>query len=146
MSTDNLHDVDGILDRVKQAENLSSDAKLADFLGVKAGTISAWRSRGSINLDLVLAKCREYNSNWILYAELPMRIVDLNQVSEPGLSYETFEEKVDNFVVRAIAQIEASDVDVEEKKRIARSLLRIAREELAKIEAEERSKGQDDQA
>lgn len=51
--------VDFILDEVKKRINASKDEDLANFFGVKSGTVSAWRSRNSINYELLLAKCRE---------------------------------------------------------------------------------------
>ena len=72
-STEILQNVDKILDRIKEAKKMGTDAHLATFLEVAPGTISAWRSRKSIDLPLILAKCREYNANWIVFGEGPVK-------------------------------------------------------------------------
>lgn len=56
-----------ILDRIKHVYQLKSDKKLAEFLQVKAGTVSAWRSRKSLNYDLILQKCSKIDLNWLFY-------------------------------------------------------------------------------
>jgi len=57
-----------ILDRVKETYHLKSDKKLAEFLNVKASTVSAWRSRNSLNYDLILNKCKKIDLNWLFYS------------------------------------------------------------------------------
>ena len=58
-----------ILDRVKNAKKLNNDSKLAEYLSVKKNTISSWRSRNAIDLDLIIAKCNNINLHWLLTGE-----------------------------------------------------------------------------
>jgi phage repressor protein C with HTH and peptisase S24 domain len=60
-----LHNVGVILDRLKIIYQIPTDKELARFLDVKSGTISAWRSRNSINYDLVVNKCDNIDFNWL---------------------------------------------------------------------------------
>ncbi len=89
MSTEILQNVDLILDRVKSLYNLRSDAELAGFLGNKPGTISAWRSRKSIDLPLVLAKCREANAHFVVFGLGPKWADSDFLVKEPKAEYST---------------------------------------------------------
>ncbi|EHO41107.1 CI repressor [Caldithrix abyssi DSM 13497] len=63
MQTKNVSE---ILERLKIAYNIKNDSRLADFLGVTRSTISTWKSRNSIDYDLVFAKCKNLNINWLL--------------------------------------------------------------------------------
>ncbi len=50
-----------ILNRLKNSLSIDSDIKLAAYLGVKANTISSWKSRDSLDYQLIIAKCEENN-------------------------------------------------------------------------------------
>ena len=55
-----------ILGRLKLASNSTSDADLARFLGIAPATLSNWKSRGSLDYDLVFSKCEQLNLDWLL--------------------------------------------------------------------------------
>jgi hypothetical protein len=55
-----MQNVDLILKNLKIKLGARSDADLVTFFDVKPGTISAWRSRNSMNFDLLIAKCSEF--------------------------------------------------------------------------------------
>lgn len=55
-----------MLSRIKKAYGFKTDIQLANFLGVKQNTISAWKKRNSLDLDLIIEKCQDLNLNWIL--------------------------------------------------------------------------------
>lgn len=69
MSSDSSPVVEEILNRIKSAYDLKSDAELARFLGVGASTPGNWRLRGSINYDVIFSKCGDLNLNWLLRGE-----------------------------------------------------------------------------
>lgn len=58
-----------IIERLKTIYELDTDSALAEFFGVKRNTISSWRSRNSINYDLIFAKCDALNFNWLITGE-----------------------------------------------------------------------------
>ncbi|RKE02345.1 LexA family transcriptional regulator [Marinifilum flexuosum] len=58
-----------IIERLKSAYQLDTDSVLAEFLGVKRNTISSWKSRNTINYDLIFAKCDDLNLNWLITGE-----------------------------------------------------------------------------
>jgi len=60
-----LHNIGVILDRIKIIYQIPTDKELARFLEVKSGTISAWRSRNSINYELIFNKCDNVDFNWL---------------------------------------------------------------------------------
>lgn len=61
-----MTDKKAILDRIKTASKSKTDADLARFLGVSPAVLSNWKSRGSIDYDLILSKCEHLDLNWLL--------------------------------------------------------------------------------
>ncbi len=61
--------VNKIIDRLKKGLAIKTDSALAKHLGVKPNTISAWKSRDSINYDLIFAKCDDLRKDWLLTGE-----------------------------------------------------------------------------
>lgn len=55
-----------ILQRIKKAYHLETDAEVADFLDIKPSTLSMQKNRGRLNLKLIIEKCRDVNKNWLL--------------------------------------------------------------------------------
>lgn len=55
-----------ILKRLKSVLGYATDAELASFLGVNASTVSIWKSRNSINWDLVFQKAPSIDLNWLI--------------------------------------------------------------------------------
>lgn len=86
---------------VEQMVNYYTDgnkAKFAKLLGVSPQTISSWIARGTFDAELVYAKCREINADWLLTGEEPM-IDDYREKKHNGSK----ERKDDEFL--------AADVD-----------------------------------
>lgn len=55
-----------ILQRIKKAYHLETDAEVAKFLGIKPSTLSMQKNRERLNLNLILEKCSDLNKNWLL--------------------------------------------------------------------------------
>ena len=55
-----------ILNRIKEYKNFSSDRELADFLGITTQNLSNWKSRNTIDYDLIFTKCVDINFSWLL--------------------------------------------------------------------------------
>jgi len=55
-----------IISRIKSAYNLKSDTKLADFLDIPPTTLSSWKARNSIDIDIIYAKCVDINWNYLI--------------------------------------------------------------------------------
>lgn len=58
-----------IVARLKRVLNVSTDSELAERLGVKQNTISSWKSRGSLDYALIIAKCDSVDLNWLFNGE-----------------------------------------------------------------------------
>lgn len=60
-----------IFSRIKTAYNLRNErTAVAEFLGVSATTIDAWKQRNSIgDWDVILLKCPNINLNWLVFGE-----------------------------------------------------------------------------
>lgn len=55
-----------ILDRVKQHYGLHTNTELAEFLEETPQNISNWYSRGTLNYQKVIEKCKGVDLNWLL--------------------------------------------------------------------------------
>lgn len=55
-----------ILSRVKDAYKFQNDKELSSFLGISNQTLSNWRSRNSIDYDIVFTKCESISADWLL--------------------------------------------------------------------------------
>lgn len=55
-----------ILQRIKRAYHLETDAEVANFLDIKPSTLSMQKNRGRLNLERIIQKCSELNKNWLL--------------------------------------------------------------------------------
>lgn len=86
-----------VLDRIKEAYNIKSNAKLASFLGIAPTTLSSWYSRCTFDLDLLYEKCVGINLSWLLTGEGDMikneTTNQLNQSSDSGILLKLLEEK-----------------------------------------------------
>jgi len=70
-----------ILDRLKSVLNIRTDLALANYLGVKANTISTWKSRNTLDYELIFAKCDYIDLNWLITGEGEM----LRHINKDGL-------------------------------------------------------------
>jgi transcriptional regulator with XRE-family HTH domain len=59
-----------ILNKIKKANNLSTDTELAKFLGISKNTLSNWRGRDTLDWELVLSKCDILDLNWLIKDEI----------------------------------------------------------------------------
>lgn len=75
--------VDYFLSRLKSALKMSSDAELASFLGLSPQAISSWRSRNTINFDIIIAKCVDVDLNWLVRGNTNTQNADI--ISEAPL-------------------------------------------------------------
>lgn len=62
-----------IIQRIKEAYNLKTDAEVAKFLEIKPSTLSMQKNRGRLNLIRILEKCSDLNKNWLLDGEGPIK-------------------------------------------------------------------------
>jgi hypothetical protein len=68
MQENNPHNVDLILQKVMMLAQVEKDYELAELFNVKAGTISAWRKRNTINYNQLIELCQKkgWDLNYIL--------------------------------------------------------------------------------
>ena len=69
-----------IIERLFIYFKVDTNAALAQKLGVSATTLSNWKSRNTINYDLIFTKCEGINFNWLLCGEGEMSVKE----SPPG--------------------------------------------------------------
>ncbi len=71
-----LNSTGRIIERIKQIYGFITDVELGKFLGRTPTVISMWRVRDSLDYQLILEKCGEYDLNWIFTGS-----TDVNQFS-----------------------------------------------------------------
>jgi|GEM_PF-1471988 len=68
-----LQNANKILERLKQVTGIKKDIELAKFLGLSRSTISTWKTRQTIDYNLLFMKCKQYNKDinldWLLTGE-----------------------------------------------------------------------------
>lgn len=67
--------MNAILERIKEAYHLETDAEVADFLDIKPSTLSMQKNRGRLNLKRVIERCSDLNKNWLLEGKGDKRTV-----------------------------------------------------------------------
>jgi len=72
-----------VIERIKEANNIKSDAKLASYLGIAPTTLSSWRSRGTLDMDVIYAKCEHINLDWLLTGKGKMQKIVTESPTAP---------------------------------------------------------------
>lgn len=71
MNDDNMQNppAEAVVRRMRMALDLDTDVALADVLGIKPATISSWKGRNSVPLDVLLAFCAErgVSLDWLVW-------------------------------------------------------------------------------
>lgn len=82
------NELNAILGRLKQLENVKSDKDLAGALRVAPGTISAWRKRNSVPYEKVAGYGREkgISLEWLVNGKGPIYLKHM--IRDDGLIYE----------------------------------------------------------
>jgi len=55
-----------VLDRIKSIYDLKSDLELAKFLKIPPSTLSSWRQRNSLDMDVIHSICVDINWNYLI--------------------------------------------------------------------------------
>ena len=55
-----------MLDKVKDHLDIKKAGDFAEYLGIKASTLSSWYARNTFDHELLFAKCKFLNAEWIL--------------------------------------------------------------------------------
>ncbi|HEX6981716.1 MAG TPA: hypothetical protein VF181_03050 [Balneolaceae bacterium] len=132
MSTKKLHSVNFILDKIKEKENLTTDAQLAHFLEKSPSTIGAWRSRETLDWELILTKCNRYIYE-LLYDTSSLQ----GKTSEPDINFEDLSlSDYEQQVIQMVQRIEEGPFTPGSKIQLFDSLLRIVNKELAELRSQ----------
>lgn len=71
-----------MIDRLKLAYGIRTDAALAAFLGIKPNTISMWKKRRVLDFNLIFTKCDDISASWLLTGEGSKDNLDIGQGSQ----------------------------------------------------------------
>jgi hypothetical protein len=87
MAIEKVNSAKLILQRLKIAFEIDKDGDLADFLGVAQSTVSSWKKRDTLDYNIVFAKCKDVNLNWLFFERGPIWYKDvrgdLDYAAEP---------------------------------------------------------------
>lgn len=61
-----IFDAKSIISRLKSLLNIKTDEELSAFLGVARTTISSWKQRNTLDIQLIIEKCGDIDYNHIL--------------------------------------------------------------------------------
>lgn len=75
-----------IINELKKYLNIKTDSEFAKFLGLKQNTISSWKSRNSLDYDLIISKCDQINANWLLTGEGEMLLTKKIEVKHNDIN------------------------------------------------------------
>lgn len=64
---------------------MKTDADVADFLDIKASTLSMQKNRGKLDLARILDKCSDLNKHWLLHGEGPIWREEVEQEQVGGI-------------------------------------------------------------
>lgn len=107
-----------------------SKTRFARRLGISPQGVSTWLSRGTIDYELIYAKCENINADWLLSGEGPMLRTD----GEPALSATPPTDTPvpsDTVVLRLMEKIDEKDAKIDQLQ----SELRQQSAELAALKA-----------
>lgn len=82
-----------IINELKKYLNINTDTKFAEFLGIKQNTISSWKSRNSLDYDLIISKCDKINANWLITGKGEMLIDKEKTTSTENLIKENLKDR-----------------------------------------------------
>lgn len=147
MSTEDSYFAKKVLDRVKAAYNMSTDAELAEFFEVVPSTITGWKRRNTLDFKLLFKKCTDLSADWIIYEDPPMfrdpydprNITSPPEkrpvIADPGKAYDPNDLKQQ--ATRFVKMIENLPWPVETRREILQSYLRIVDEQLRSLQEPE---------
>lgn len=96
-----------IIERLKTFFCVQQNNDLAVLLGINQSTISTWKSRNTIDWDLIIAKCEKINLNWLVTGK--------GEMLSEELSYVETAKRIAYMTVDTIPDIKES-VDSQQKK------------------------------
>lgn len=79
-----------IISDIKKYLNFKKDTELAEYLGLKQNTLSTWKSRNTMDYDLIISKCDFINANWLITGKGEMLLRNSNndpmkEINQPNL-------------------------------------------------------------
>lgn len=65
MSSTSRHHAKKVIARIKKAYGIGSDAEFAEMMGIASSTPNTWKTRDSLDHDLIMQKCEDLNLEWV---------------------------------------------------------------------------------
>ena len=120
-----------ILERLFIYFKVGTNAALAQRLGVSATTLSNWKSRNSIDYDLLFTKCEGVNLNWLFFGmgEMYLNNYDIINKAPPVVEEDSFKDSPDRY--HEIIRAKDETIDIQRK------FISLLEKELRKVKQEE---------
>lgn len=126
-----MRDIQLMLRCLKEHYKLKTDKALADFLGVKAATLSNWVARMSIDYDLLYTKCEGIDANWLLTGKGKMFLEagdgeSYSKVNESQVEYvrsDIFKDKYIRTLEKQVEMLDFLKEDLQQKNEIIQGFL-----------------------
>lgn len=91
-----------ILNEIKKYLGFKKDSDFANFLGIKQNTLSTWKSRNTIDYDLIISKCDKIDANWLITGK--------------GTMLKNDNDNIDNEVIKLQEDIKERDKEIDRLK------------------------------
>lgn len=79
-----------IINQIKLYLNIKTDSEFAQFLGISQPTVSSWRKRNTLDHEIIIAKCKELNVEWLITGEGEMlnasKVDEISGISKKDLA------------------------------------------------------------
>ena len=112
-----------ILERLKKYYSYKTQKELAEKLGVNQSTFTMWKTRNSIDWDVVFTKCEDIDFHWLITGEKKYAKNDTskeNNVQDDTASYlddETVKSFVDLINRIKVLETRIEELDNQRKKK-----------------------------
>lgn len=97
-----------ILNELKKFYNFKKELDFANFLEIKPQTLSSWYKRNTFDIELIFAKCKEINADWLFTGKGEMLRIETGKMKSEEIDIDSkkilldMNEKVD-FIYKHIA-------------------------------------------
>ena len=112
-------DVSGIINRMKEVLGINTDSELANYLDISNKTISSWRNRNSIPMDLVVAigfatdTPVEYIVAGVSVKSVPLTYKELDLQLAIIIGEKVFRSIMGEYAAEKLASMEEREIQVE---------------------------------
>lgn len=128
-----------ILKKIKEHYNFKTDAEFAHFLDITPQNLKHWYNRNTFNISVLVTKCQDINSEWILSGEGEM-LKNGEQNFSPAdgnLDSITMPREVWQVIQDQAASLRAKDESLKIKDRQVSEVIALLKQQMKRGEGED---------